>query len=63
MNSGDNPSRGMFINACYAHTYTDSDEYWNSKGSPTLGNMVSSFSYYMNIVFSFFLMTLLLEID
>lgn len=45
MNIGDNPSRGMFINACYAHTYTDSDEYWNSKGSPRLENKVSSLSY------------------
>ncbi|KAL1552653.1 [Wnt protein] O-palmitoleoyl-L-serine hydrolase [Salvia divinorum] len=38
MNIGDNPSRGLFINACYAHTFVESNEFWNSIGSPKLGN-------------------------
>ncbi|XP_057799084.1 pectin acetylesterase 8-like [Salvia miltiorrhiza] len=42
MNIGDNPSRGLFIHACYAHTYMESNEFWNSSGSPKLGNKTIS---------------------
>ncbi|XP_047974459.1 pectin acetylesterase 8-like [Salvia hispanica] len=42
MNIGDNPSRGLFINACYAHTYMESSEFWNSIGSPKLENKTIS---------------------
>lgn len=43
MNVGDNPSRGLFINACYSHVFSESDELWNSNITPTLGNMVCHF--------------------
>ncbi|XP_042004555.1 pectin acetylesterase 8-like [Salvia splendens] len=42
MNIGDNPSRGVFIHACYSHTYLESNELWKSIGSPKLGNKTIS---------------------
>lgn len=50
MDISDNPSRGLFINACYSHVFSESNELWNSNSSPTLGNMVSYFR--VNIYFA-----------
>ncbi|KAH6760815.1 hypothetical protein C2S52_008521 [Perilla frutescens var. hirtella] len=38
----DNPSRGLFINSCYIHVFSERNELWNSIGSPRLGNKTIS---------------------
>lgn len=38
------PSKGLFINGCYAHCQTEMQETWFSSDSPVLNNKVSSLS-------------------
>jgi len=37
---GDSPSRGMFIDSCYSHCQTESQETWFESDSPILANTV-----------------------
>ena len=40
-----NPSGGMFIDACYAHSVSNDEHYWSPNSTVKLGNLVSFFLY------------------
>lgn len=52
---GSSPSRGYFINSCYAHCQTEMQETWFKHNSPVLNNKVMSSSLLTSsLVFSYY---------
>lgn len=45
------PARGMFIDACYAHCQTGTQETWLRADSPVLGNTVRAHSFIIKLSF------------
>uniref|UniRef100_A0A453PCF5 Pectin acetylesterase n=1 Tax=Aegilops tauschii subsp. strangulata TaxID=200361 RepID=A0A453PCF5_AEGTS len=43
---GDSPTRGLFINSCFAHCQSEIQEIWFAPGSPVLGDKVNTLALF-----------------